>query len=142
MGIVKRLIAVYLILTAAAVALLLAGTPLIHDGSEEYPLWQMLNWFMAAGVVIAVVANVWRWMERDPNETNAVEYLRVAFSFYGVIVLAVIFCWNWFWTLNPESETGGAVTSHLIYFPMMDMLYVIIAFGVARRLWKSSDEAA
>ena len=140
MDIVKRLIGVYLMLTAIAVALLLAITPLIHDGSSDYPLWRILNWFMAAGIVIVLVANVSRWMKRDPGETNAVEYLRVTFAFYGAVVLTILFCWNWFWTLNPDSETGGAVTSHLIHFPMIDVLYAIIVFGVARRLWKPAAE--
>ena len=37
------------------------------------------------------------------------EYLAVNAAFYGAIVLTMLFFWGWFWTLNPDSETGGAV---------------------------------
>ena len=49
MDMVKRIGGIYLLVTALAVALLLIITPLIHDGSADYPLWKILNWFMAAG---------------------------------------------------------------------------------------------
>ena len=46
--------------------------------------------------------------------------------FYGAIVLKILLFWGWFWTLNPESETRLAVTSHLIHFPAVDSLFVIL----------------
>ena len=51
MAMVNKAVAVYLLLTALAVAVLLMVTPLIHDGSVDYPLWEILNYFMAAGVI-------------------------------------------------------------------------------------------
>ena len=50
MAMLNKAVAVYLLLTALAVAVLLMVTPLIHDGSDSYPIWEILNYFMAAGV--------------------------------------------------------------------------------------------
>ncbi|MDE2639686.1 MAG: hypothetical protein OXI03_03785 [Chloroflexota bacterium] len=43
-------------LSLAAAALLLALTPVFHDGSPDYPAWAALNWFMAAGVALIAAA--------------------------------------------------------------------------------------
>ena len=68
-----------------------------------------------------------------------VEYLRVASAYYGAIVLAMLFFRGWFWTLNPDSETGEAVTSHVVYFPIVDALFVVIALATGRYLWNDAD---
>ena len=54
MDILKRVVAVYLALIALAAFTLLIITPLYHDGSAEYPHWQILNYFMAVGVVVVL----------------------------------------------------------------------------------------
>ncbi len=137
MQIARRIIAAFLIITAIAVAVNLAATPLYHDGSEEYPVWKILNWFMAAGVVIALAVGIARKRAIDGAEPDTLTYLRTSAVFYGAIVLAMLFFWEWFWTLNPDSETGLAVNSHMIYFPITDALYTVIALIVGRRMWSA-----
>ena len=134
MDLAKRIIGYYLLLTALAAALLLMVTPLIHDGSADYPLWKILNWFMAAGTVVILVAAFAARRSQGCEKVDTLERLRVSLVFYGAIVLAMLFFWGWFWTLNPESETGEAVTSHMVYFPIMDALYVVLSISVGQRL--------
>lgn len=132
----RRGTALYLAATALAVALLLMLTPVFHDGSPDYPAWQVLNWFMAAGVALIAVAAFRAYRAFGDGERASVGYLRSRLTAYGAIVLAMLFFWGWLWTLNPESETGAAVTSHLVYFPVMDALYVVLALSTALRLWQ------
>ncbi len=141
-GLGQRSLALYLAATAIAVAFLLMLTPLFHDGSPEYPAWKVLNWFMAAGVAVIIVAAFRSYRAFGDGDRATVGYLRSRLAFYGAIVLAMLFFWGWFWTLNPESETGAAVTSHLVYFPAMDSLYVVLALGAARRLWSGGADSA
>ena len=142
MQIVGRILAVYLVVTALAAAVLLIVTPLTHDGSPEYPLWQILNWFMAVGVVVMLVVSVARKRALgDQDGGSDLEAARVSLVYYGAIVLTMLFFWEWFWTLNPESETGGAVTSHLVYFPIMDALYVVLGLSIGRRIWRKAGGA-
>ncbi len=137
MDLVKHLLAVFLVLTALTVAVNLIATPLYHDGRPDYPVWKVVNWFMVGGTVIMLVVNLIRRHCMGGEETrNSVDSLRVSLSYYGAIVLTMLFFWEWFWSLNPESETGGAVTSHLIYFPFMDSLYTVLGLSTGRFLWK------
>ena len=130
-----RAIAVFLVLTAAAVALNLILTPVYHDGSPEYPVWRILNWFMAAGVLICLVVSSLRRRDLSTGEASTLEQVSASAAFYLSIALAMLFFWEWFWTLNSDSETGDAVTPHVIYFPIVDALYVAIALAVGGHMW-------
>ena len=135
MDIVKRIVAAFLMLSAIAVGLLLMLTPVFHDGSSEYPAWKILNWFMAVGVIISLVVSFKRrWSHLTGGGDITVDYLRTNLIWYGTIALTVLFFWEWLWTLNPDSETGDAVTSHLVYFPIVDVLYIVINLSSGRHL--------
>ena len=139
MDMVKRILGVFLVATGLAAAVLLMATPLIHDGSADYPLWKILNWFMAAGVVVVLVTAFLGKRALGGSEADTTEQICVNLVFYGAIVLAMLFFWEWFWTLNPDSETGEAVTSHMVYFPIMDALYVVLTLAVGQRLWSEGS---
>ena len=137
MAMVNKAVAVYLLLTALAVAVLLMVTPLIHDGSADYPLWEILNYFMAAGVIATLVSNYICKRRQDAGDESD---LGSSLVFYGAIVLTMLFFWEYFWTLNPDSETGNAAISHTVYFPLVDALYVVIALTTGRTLWRAAGE--
>ncbi len=144
MALVLRIVGIYLIVTAVAVGLLLMFTPLIHDGSPEYPLWEILNWFMAAGVVLILAINLRRRIMGLAGGTDAsskLDHLQVNIVYYATVALTILFFWEWFWTLNPASETGDAVTSHLIYFPIVDVLFVVLALSTGRHLFNVLAQA-
>lgn len=132
----KRALAVFLVATAIVVAANLILTPVYHDGAADYPVWKIVNWFMAAGVVIALVTSVLRRRALGTEGVTTLDYLRVTAAYYGAIVLTMLFFWGWIWTLNPDSETGEAVTSHVVYFPAVDALFVVIALATGRHLWR------
>ena len=141
MAFVQRTLAVLLIATALAAFLNLILTPAYHDGGPDYPVWEVINWFMAASTLVALAVGLLRRRAQQREiEPSVIEYLRVRVSFYGAIVLAMLFFWEWIWTLNPESESGDAVTSHVIYFPIVDALFVVIALSAGRYLWNAARE--
>ena len=120
MQLVTKIVAAYLVIVGLAVFLNLIATPLYHDGSPDYPTWKILNWFMAVAVLIILVVGTLRKRILDnagEEGASTLDHVRGSFVFYGAIVLAMLFFWEWFWTLNPDSETGEAVTSHMVYFP-------------------------
>ncbi|MCY3656104.1 MAG: hypothetical protein OXG95_05780 [Chloroflexi bacterium] len=135
MGLLKRPLAVLLLGTAVAAWANLMLTPVYHDGGADYPVWEVINWFMAASTLVALVVGYMRKREQAGEEPSVIEYLRVSFAFYGAVVLTMLFFWGWIWTLNPDSETGEAVTSHVVYFPIVDALFVVIALATGRYLW-------
>ena len=138
-GIARKLTSIFLVLMAAAVALNLILTPVYHDGSPGYPVWEALNWFMAVTVFIILVAS---YLQRRAvgKDASTFDQLRASLAFYGAIALTMLFFWEWLWTLNSDSETGDAVTSHIIYFPIVNALFSALALTIGRHLW--SDEGS
>ena len=58
MSILIRAAAAYLVLLAAVVAVNFIVTPLYHPGGDEpFTVWEILNWFMAVGMVIALAGS-------------------------------------------------------------------------------------
>ena len=135
--VVKRIVAVYLVATALAAFVLFIVTPLTHDGSADYPIWKILNYFMAAATFIILVLGCYRKcsLGRGGDQVGNLDRVTANVAFYGAVALAMLFFWEWFWTLNPDSETGDAVTSHLIYFPVVDVLFTMLGLATGRYLW-------
>ena len=143
MQLVTKIVAAYLVIVGLAVFLNLIATPLYHDGSPDYPTWKILNWFMAVAVLIILVVGSLRKRILDKageEGASTLDHVRGSFVFYGAIVLAMLFYWEWFWTLNPDSETGEAVTSHMVYFPLVDSLFTVLAFIVGKRMWRAAGD--
>ena len=141
MDMVKRLLAVFLVATAVATALNLILTPVYHNGSAAYPVWEILNWFLAAAVLVSLVVSILRRLALRSEKASTLEYVRTSMTFYGAIALTMLFFWEWFWTLNPSSETGEAVTSHTVYFPLLDMLFVVVTLAIGRYLWSDRGDS-
>ena len=141
---VRKIIAAYLVTVGLVVLLNLIATPLYHDGSSEYPVWQIVNWFMAAGVLVMLVVGCLRRRILDnasEQDASVLDHARGSFVFYGAIVLTMLFFWGWFWTLYPDKERGDAATSHIIYFPLIDSLFTVLALVVGRRMWGAGDNS-
>ena len=139
---VRRVLAVALLVLAVAVGLNLMLTPVYHDGGDTYPVWQVLNWFMAVGVVVSLLISVHRvlGLTGGPNDTVTREYLGATALFLGAIGLIIIFYWNWLWTFFPENEVGLAAQSHLNHFPWMDVLFTWVAGSAGLYLWRTVGE--
>ena len=135
----NRLIPVFLFVMAIVVGANLILTPVYHDGADTYPVWVIINWPMAAGVVIAMIASFIRYRAAKRTNPDSMASLRASLVFYGAIVLTIIFYWNWIWTLNPDSETGLAVNSHVIHFPLADALFTVIGISTAQYLWHDAE---
>ena len=101
MAVAKRLLAFYLVAIGIAVAVNFILTPVYNDGTTDYPVWRILNWFMVAAAMVILVVGFQR--RRDPAraDVGAVEYLRGSFAYYGAIVLVMLMLWEWYWTLEP-----------------------------------------
>ena len=131
-----RIIGLYLLLTAVAVFLLLIATPLFHDGSPDYPVWEVMNYFMALGTVVMLALTFVYKIRLDPENTDNYTCAIAHGLFYASVVLTMLFFWEYFWQLNPDSETGEAVTSHIIYFPLVDAMYAVLGLIIGDQLMK------
>ena len=109
MSILIRAAAAYLVLLASAVAVNFIITPLYHPGGDEpFTVWEILNWFMAVGMVIALAASYVdkRRVDRD-GSADIRRYIEANLAFYAAVLVFLLFFWNWFSLLSPNNEPDG-----------------------------------
>ena len=133
-----RIIGAYLLLTAIAVVVLFAITPLIHDGSADYPYWSYLNYFMALGAPLMLVLTFLYRRQLDPENTDNYTCAIANGLFYASVALVMLFFWEYFWLLDTGSETGDAALAHTIFFPVVNVLYVTLGLIIGERLLRST----
>ena len=117
-----RVTSVYLIVLAVVVAVNFIITPLYHPGGDEpYTVWETLNWFMAVGMVITVIASYVQKRRVDADGSSDLKrYLEANAVFYLAVVVFLIFFWNWFSNLSASNEADGQ------YWVVVDTLMPIV----------------
>ena len=137
MDIVKRIAAVYLVLAAAAVAAHFVFEPFYADAVDTGQVWNTLDWFMAAGVLITLIVCVARKIQLDRigrDQSTTRDYLTVQVALYSSIVLTLWFFWNWFDNLLVDEASD--VRS--IYWALIDPLFVLVVGRTGLHLWGRS----
>ena len=104
-----RVTSVYLIALAVVVAVNFIITPLYHPGGDEpFTVWETLNWFMAVGMVITVIAAYVQKRRVDADGAADVKrYLEANAVFYLAVAVFLLFFWNWFSLLSPNNAPDG-----------------------------------
>ena len=139
MGLLKRVLGVVHIVLALAVGLNWIATPLYHDGSDYYPVWVFLNYFMSVAVLIALIVNFLskRALDREQSDESLTrKYFEVNLAFYASIVLALWYYWNFFGSLFPETESAAVGLIHLEMWTLVDPLFVLVSGVTGFRLWR------
>ena len=136
MKIVRCVLAAYAFLTAAGAGANFVVTPLYDDGSTGYPVWSVLNWFMAAGVLLALIASlIWKIRLHQAGADGAVlkRCIEVNVTFYASLLLALWFFWNWFGDLMSREVP--------LMWAFTDPLFVLVLGAAGLRLWRDPDGA-
>ena len=126
---VARLGSVYLAIVALAVAAHFIAVPLYHPGGDEpYPIWDVLNYFTGAAILIALVCS--GAVKRRTDAAGGADPVRFITSnvvFYSVLTLGVLFFWNW----------RGGDDSLIWNFIDTGLPLVLVAAG--RQLWDAGN---
>ena len=142
MDILKRVIGAYLFLVSFAIAVNWVITPLIDNSSGEYPIWIILNWFMALAVILVLIVNFARkFALEEPANTGITRiYLEVNLAFYATIVLTLWWFWNWFHSMFPDNEPDVVGLIHLEWWAFINPLMAITLGVTGAYLWKNASE--
>ncbi len=89
---------------ATVVGLYFITTPFFDDGSTGYPVWGVLNQFMALSVIIAFADSLKSKLQLNATEAEFNRYIEVNTLFYALIVLVILFFANWFFTMLASGE--------------------------------------
>ena len=127
----RKPLAVILGLTALAVLLHFVLSPFYEDVVESGDVWNVLNWFMAFGVIVTLILTY--LAKRDigrEDDTNT--YIRANVGFYAAAALSILYFWNWFNELVADDGSGT-------YWVLIDTIYVILVTRVSILLWRDSS---
>lgn len=110
---------------------------LYRDVIESEDVWQPLNWFMAFGVIVALVVTYLdkRTVARDSADTNT--YIHVNVWFYTAAALSILFFWNWVNEMVVGGGSEGQTNSN--YWVLIDVLFPILMARMSVRLWQDSS---
>ncbi len=134
----RKPLAVILGLTALAVLVHFVLGPVYEDVIESHEIWNVLNWFMAFGVLVALIVTYLAKKEVGrEDDTNT--YISVNVGFYAAAALAVVYFWNWVNELVVGGGSEGEVNGN--YWVLINVVYVILVTRVSVHLWRdgSSD---
>ncbi len=159
MPIAARIGAVYVSLVGFAVMVHFIVVPLYHPGrGEPYDVWSVLNYFMAAAILIALVASgIAKYRHDATIDADAVAHITVNVIFYSVLAVGIFFFWNWASVRSADdiiianlpdfsgipivndlfsnNPSGG----NLLIWNFIDIALPIILFAAGRQLWSLSD---
>ena len=140
MAYIRGAVGIYIVALAAVVATLFVTAAFYHRAGTDYPIWDILNWFWAAALLLMLSANAHfklaldrRGHDSDRGVTR--EYLETNVLFYASLVLSILFFWNWF-VQNWGEDTGAANT--LSMWPFINPPLVAVAAASGLRLWRRS----
>ena len=136
MDALRKPLAVILGLTAFAVLFHFVLSPFYDDVIESHDVWNILNWLMSFGVILALIVTYLAKKEVS-RESDTNTYLRVNVGFYAAAALAILYFWNWFNELAVGGGSEGDVNGN--YWVLIDTLYVILITRVSIHLWRDSS---
>ncbi len=136
MGILLKLLSAYTMLVALLVAVkFIFGI--------DQPEWSVLNWLMAAGVIIAVggAINCKRQLEVDGGEGDVRRLLDVNVPFYAATALLIAFAFQWSSELNDHVQATALMAGEEISIGSMwayiDTAYIIVTGMIGVRMWNA-----
>ena len=106
---VKRVIGAYLALVAVVVLAQFVAWPLYVDDHADAAgdTWLILNWFMAAGLVLMLVITARAKLSCDAEGgDDDRSWIRANVMFYLTVLLAIAFVPNWFAATWGENDNG------------------------------------
>ena len=123
MVVVRRVVAVYMLLLAAVVAGHFLANQFYDPGLEgaARTVWQIVNPLMVAGLVMVLLAAFARKRRLDADPTVDREYLEANVVFYYSAALLLGLLWNWFgveW-VDPSNDVGWMWTVIDVTLPLL-----------------------
>lgn len=134
MAILLKLLSAYTVLVA-----LLVAVKFIFDIAQ--PEWSLLNWLMAAGVIITMggAISCKRALEANDGEPDLRRFLDVNVPFYAAVALLIAFAFQWSAELSDHAPiialVNGNETSISSLWAYIDTLYIIVTGMIGVRMW-------
>lgn len=133
MDVLRKPVAVYLVLSAIAVLVHFWFSPFYPDSWDIGAIWEVLDIFMAVGIVAALVYT-YSYKRGVADDASTLAHICAYTAFYAAAVLTVLFFWNWFDDLN--TAAGEQSRTNLNFWVVINTMYVVFMGTVGSHLWR------
>ena len=130
MSIALRLLAAYNVLAALAVAVKFVF-------AVPQPSWDVMNWIMAAGIIVALAGTFYckRGFDADGEAASSVRrFLDVNVPFFAALGLFIAFGFMWSLEINDQEAAHGPAS----LWPYVNTAFVIVAGMTGVRMWNAA----
>ena len=112
MELLKRAAAIYLLAAAAVVVAQMVISPFYRNVVDVGDIWQVVNWFMAASIIITLVVRFHDKVQLDREDDNRLSrrYLETCAGLIVSVFLALWFFWNWVTKISLPPGKGAKST--------------------------------
>ncbi|MDE2836873.1 MAG: hypothetical protein OXL97_05100 [Chloroflexota bacterium] len=130
-----RSVALYLMLTGLAVAVYFIAMSWQYPGMDQpypveaYPAWEVLHWFMAAAILIALAGTFARKLRLGHGDSIS-EHLAANALFYALFGLGLLFFRSW-----PSLLRGGDYD--LFVWGSINMVLPVALAAAGVRMWRA-----
>ena len=135
---IRKPLSVVLGLMALVVLVHFVFNPFYEDAVDAISVWHVLNWSMAAGVIITLALTYVR-MRSLGTDSDTNIYICVSVAFYAAVVLAILFFWNWFDDLTVGEE--GQSQTRGFFWVIINVMFVVLVGTVSAHLWRGDRRA-
>ena len=134
MDLVKRAFGYIHIILGLAVAVQFLASE-IYDGDAVGQVWDILNYFMAIGVIAALVFSYLRSREADRSDMS--EWIASSVMLIASAALFLLFIEQWFaWTVFKDAEDELGADRSMVWI-MIDVMFPIVNIIVGSYLLRS-----
>ena len=97
------------------------------------PVWEVLNRFMGAGMIITMAA-AYVEKRRTDGDADLKRYEETNAVFYGSVAIFIVFYWNWLSNLDPDNVPDGQL------WIVIDTMMPIVMGVDGCRLWRKAGD--
>lgn len=131
MSIALRLLSAYNVLAALAVAVKFVF-------AVPQPSWDVMNWIMAAGIIVALAGSFYckRQFDSDARTADVRRFLDVNAPFFAALGLFIAFGFMWSLEINNQEAAHGPAS----LWPYVNTAFVIVAGMIGVRMWNAAGK--
>ena len=138
MELLKRATAIYLLAAATVIVAQLVFSPFYRNVVDVGDIWHVMNWFMAASIIINLVVRYHDKLQLDKEDNGgglSRRYLEAYAGFVVAVFLALWFFWNW----GDEfiTSSGAESDTNSLIWAFINPLFVVVTGLTGSRLWAS-----
>lgn len=134
MAIVRKIVGIALGLICLGILIHFVFSPFYASDEEAAQMWSVANWFMAFGIVAAILFGIHQRMSAGDLAANDPKRICAELMLYGVMALAILFFWNWVDDLTTAEEQSQTRRN---WWPLINAAFIILMGYISDRLVRS-----